>query len=1179
MRGPVLPQYLPSNSNNTPTATRMPLRKKNLLGRRLHCETLEPRLLLSSNAPFNPVLDLQVDSGVAYDQSTGKVSGWDDEAVASNRLRSSGTERPLYGAVQTPTGLDAIRFDGVDDRLIRDLNDAGGITGLPLNNKERTMFLVARFHDTSVLGGAAYGRAALNQTFGIGVGGPGTEHGDLVVQGWKGQKDHFSNSQAFSSPGNSEGWMVLSAVHLHDGWDPADNGWLYRDGVEIASWTHKYNTKLHSTHDINGNTASRLILGEGIKEHGHVKMDVAAWLIYDEALSTSERTTVEGFLTATYLGAGSNQAPTANNDSAVVAEGGSTVIDILENDSDLDGFLLPSSVTIVSPPSQATSFSINAATGAVTYVHNSSSQSDSFTYTVEDNLGETSNLATVTINISSDVLPITGGLVTLLEANSGVNVGSGSQVTSWIDGSANGIQLFASGDPQWVANATPSGEPAIVFDGAGDKLELIGHSDVKDLPSGGDDRTLFVVANYLDPQGVQAGFAYGKANGNRTFGVGVDGPTGQLAVQGFLPANDLISTTAGAGQGWQLQSVVLNNNLLQHFENGALVDSWTHTYNTRLDAPASKIVLGQSIDKVGYSQLQVGAVLVYDRALSASERQQVENYLANKYTTGSVGNQPPTANNDNYSTLVGGTINTALATLPTVLANDTDPNFDPLQAILISGPSHGSLTLNPNGSFVYTNDGSSSTDDSFTYRAFDGTDISNLATVNLVIQPLTNGENSLLVRWHGDYYKHLWDDSFPGGSNPTVRENRWLRGGPVTGNLNSQQDLDLDNDGQLDDSRVYLDFSLDVPLNPPNTTSKTNGIIYHSELPGAQFYGGLSADYYNYETARFQQAFIENDGGGGELNDVGYPSPYLTPQYQGLSNYIELVRHADGRPKRSHIGPHEDFAINIYRPDQPHPINPQDNPADNLVAFHAAFLWKKADFLAGGDSATISLDAESSFSFESSRWWENIDSARWIVQSGSGQLYISQFSAAGLRDNWGFTNEFLDPLSSNWAAYNPSADLLDFNQSAANWINPVANNLFNDIQALGLYLETDTPTGNLTKFSLQDIRFNAVVGNPAPLAADSPPPPDSLGAFSLDSLSFTLPTASQENAEIAATLSAEPLPTIGTLETQSITSVSQPPSADFSLLASNLAASHESPAEEEFFTELQSLDEMFALWV
>ena len=56
-----------------------------------------------------------------------------------------------------------------------------------------------------------------------------------------------------------------------------------------------------------------------------------------------------------------------------------------------------------------------------------------------------------------------------------------------------------------------------------------------------------------------------------------------------------------------------------------------------------------------------------------------------------------------------------------MLANDTDPDGDPLTAALVAGPTHGTLTLNPDGSFTYTPDPASSAPTRFTYRASDGT--------------------------------------------------------------------------------------------------------------------------------------------------------------------------------------------------------------------------------------------------------------------------------------------------------------------------------------------------------------------------------------------------------------------------------------------------------------------------
>jgi hypothetical protein len=68
-----------------------------------------------------------------------------------------------------------------------------------------------------------------------------------------------------------------------------------------------------------------------------------------------------------------------------------------------------------------------------------------------------------------------------------------------------------------------------------------------------------------------------------------------------------------------------------------------------------------------------------------------------------------------------------------VLLNDYDPDGDLLTAHLIDGPSHGQLTLAPNGSFVYTPVCGFAGTDSFTYRANDGSLDSNLATVTITV--------------------------------------------------------------------------------------------------------------------------------------------------------------------------------------------------------------------------------------------------------------------------------------------------------------------------------------------------------------------------------------------------------------------------------------------------------------
>jgi VCBS repeat-containing protein len=73
-----------------------------------------------------------------------------------------------------------------------------------------------------------------------------------------------------------------------------------------------------------------------------------------------------------------------------------------------------------------------------------------------------------------------------------------------------------------------------------------------------------------------------------------------------------------------------------------------------------------------------------------------------------------------------------IVSAPGVLANDTSQN-GPLTAVPATGPLHGTVTLNANGSFVYTPVADYVGPDSFTYYVADGVAISSPATVSLTV--------------------------------------------------------------------------------------------------------------------------------------------------------------------------------------------------------------------------------------------------------------------------------------------------------------------------------------------------------------------------------------------------------------------------------------------------------------
>ena len=95
------------------------------------------------------------------------------------------------------------------------------------------------------------------------------------------------------------------------------------------------------------------------------------------------------------------------------------------------------------------------------------------------------------------------------------------------------------------------------------------------------------------------------------------------------------------------------------------------------------------------------------------------------------GNIAPVANNDFYTVNEDTTLSVAAAT--GILANDTDVEQNTLSVVLVTLPAHGMLTLSGNGAFMYVPTLNYAGPDTFTYKAFDGTDQGNSATVTIQV--------------------------------------------------------------------------------------------------------------------------------------------------------------------------------------------------------------------------------------------------------------------------------------------------------------------------------------------------------------------------------------------------------------------------------------------------------------
>jgi VCBS repeat-containing protein len=95
-------------------------------------------------------------------------------------------------------------------------------------------------------------------------------------------------------------------------------------------------------------------------------------------------------------------------------------------------------------------------------------------------------------------------------------------------------------------------------------------------------------------------------------------------------------------------------------------------------------------------------------------------------------NDAPVAFSDNLTALQLKALN---LTGKGILANDLDDDGDMIRAVLVSGPVHGTLTLNADGTLTYMPTDLFSGTDSFQYQITDGSVTSNIATVVIDVVP------------------------------------------------------------------------------------------------------------------------------------------------------------------------------------------------------------------------------------------------------------------------------------------------------------------------------------------------------------------------------------------------------------------------------------------------------------
>ena len=309
-----------------------------------------------------------------------------------------------------------------------------------------------------------------------------------------------------------------------------------------------------------------------------------------------------------------------------------------------------------------------------------------------------------TFTASAQSLTITNSLQLWLKADAGVTTNASGNVTAWNDQSGknnHATQTDPTLTPAFKAN-TLNGKPVLRFDGAGAYLEV---ADSDSISISGDITTFFVV-KFDDFATFRAVWA--KTMNNEP------GPTDWYA----LPNTGVPRTYRGNGLGqngsvdggsalragsylvvgWDMAGTNLTHYLAAQPTATGVITA------TVADADTS-LLIGTRGDLFTKMKGDIAEILIYDTALSASDRVAVVNYLATKYN---IQNLPPTVSLKTSPAGPNAAVGTTITA--TATATDSDGTVASVQFFINGGlfatatapPYSARAVLETGGSYVLT---------------------------------------------------------------------------------------------------------------------------------------------------------------------------------------------------------------------------------------------------------------------------------------------------------------------------------------------------------------------------------------------------------------------------------------------------------------------------------------------
>ncbi|UYQ94638.1 Ig-like domain-containing protein [Chitinophaga horti] len=479
-----------------------------------------------------------------------------------------------------------------------------------------------------------------------------------------------------------------------------------------------------------------------------------------------------------------NAAPVAQNDASTTNEDTQVTINVAANDSDADGTLQAGSVVIVTQPANGT-LTVNANNTVIYIPAANYNGTDNFSYTIKDNLGTVSNVATVTLTIIpvNDV-PVAGDDKINALQDQVLNLPPPGLLANDFD--ADGEQLSAS-----VVSFPANGTLVINSDGSLTYTPRAGYvgqdvfsykvcdasntcdtgtvtidvGNVNDVPVANADTYTVAEDNVLTVAAAGVLTNDTDADGDQLAAALVTGPTkgtltlntnGSFVYTPNANANgpDNFTYNACDASGACSTATVTINVTAVNDKPLAIDDAYNTNEDVALTVPAPGLltndtdpdndpltanVIVQPLN--GSVTLNAAGNFVYTpnanyNGIDNFTYRICDNGTPQLCDTGVVTITVSPVNDtvivaaDNYTTAEDVPLSVGA---PGVLSNDTDPDGDPLTATVVTQPARGTLAFNANGSFIYTPNANFNGNDSYTYRACDASGACRVATVNLMV--------------------------------------------------------------------------------------------------------------------------------------------------------------------------------------------------------------------------------------------------------------------------------------------------------------------------------------------------------------------------------------------------------------------------------------------------------------